>query len=81
VTTGWKVAGIVGEGQRINIAGVNPWNYEWRRTSRPAVELPHPQYSNQLHQMNVYEIESGGRTIIFAAAELSISVWGFYVPA
>jgi hypothetical protein len=44
------------------------------------VELPHPAYPNQRHRMSVYEIESGGRRIRFAAGELSANVWGFYVP-
>ena len=77
----WRVAGIVAEGDRINIGGANPWNHEWKALDEPPVELPHPQYSNQLHQMHVYAIETGGRTITFAAGELSMNVWGFYVPA
>jgi hypothetical protein len=81
MTSRWKVAGIAIEGERINIGGINPWNHEWTAAEEPAVELPHPQHLNQLHQMNVYRVESGGRTITFAAGELSMNVWGFYVPA
>jgi hypothetical protein len=28
-----------------------------------------------------YQVQSGGKTIIFAAGELSANVWGFYQPA
>ena len=77
----WKIAGIVVEGERINIDGVDPWNHEWKLLDEPPVELPHPQYANQLHQMNIYTIDTGGRTITFAAGELSMNVFGFYVPA
>jgi hypothetical protein len=81
VTSGWKIAGIVVEGDRINIGGINPWNHEWTATGEPEIELPHPQYPNQLHRMQIYRVESGERTITFAAGELSVNVWGFYVPA
>ena len=68
-------------GDRINISGANPWNQEWKALEEPPVQLPHPQCANQLYQMHVYAIETGGRTITFAARELSMNVWGFYVPA
>lgn len=77
----WKPVGVVIEGDRIVVAGINPWNYKWAPSSIDAVELPHPTHQDEIHSMNVYEIESGGRTIVFAAGELSASVWGFYVPA
>jgi hypothetical protein len=31
--------------------------------------------------MSVFEIESGGHKVLFAAGELSANVWGFYAPA
>jgi hypothetical protein len=31
--------------------------------------------------MWVYEIEDAGKKVVFAAAELSANVWGFYVLA
>lgn len=77
----WKVVGVVGEGERINIGGVNPWNHEWKAMEHEPVLLPHPSYSTQFHTMRIYQIETAGRFLIFAAGELSASVWGFYVPA
>jgi hypothetical protein len=76
----WQAAGIVAEGDPIMVGGLNPWSFEWRRVQEEPVELPHPAYPNQRHRMWVYEIESGGRRVRFAAGELSASVWGFYVP-
>jgi hypothetical protein len=77
----WKVVGVVVEGERINIGGVNPWNHEWKATEQEPVRLPHPSYSSQMHTMHIYQIETAGRFIQFAAGELSANVWGFYVPA
>ena len=76
----WKRAGIVIEGQPINIGGLNPWDHEWKSTDAQDVELPHPSYPKQLHNMSVYEISDGKLSVTFATGELSASVWGFYVP-
>ena len=77
----WKPVGVVVEGERINVGGANPWNHTWIRTDKGPVQLPHPSNSNQMHSMDVYEVNTGGRSIVFAATELSAGVWGFYVPA
>ena len=76
----WKTVGVVIEGERISFAGIDPWNYEWRPLEEPEVELSHPTYPHQKHKMSIYEIETGGRSVVFAAGELSANVWGFYVP-
>jgi hypothetical protein len=77
----WKAVGVVVEGDPIAVGGVNPWQFTWHQVQDDAVELPHPAYPNQHHRMWVYEIESCGRRIRFAAGELSANFWGFYVPA
>ena len=77
----WVSVGVVVEGDPITVGGLNPWRCEWHRVQDEPVELQHPSYSNQRHQMWVYEIESGGRRVRFATGELSANVWGFYVPA
>jgi hypothetical protein len=77
----WKSVGIVEEGNPISIGGLNPWDFEWCRVQDEPVQLPHPSYPNQKHAMRVYEVESDGRRVRFAAGELSSNVWGFYIPA
>ena len=77
----WKPVGVVVEGQRIDVAGIDPWNHRWILLSEPPVELPHPSYPDQRHRMLVYEIEIRGQRIEFAAGELSPNVWAFHVPA
>ena len=77
----WKSVGVVTEGESISIGGINPWNHKWKETGQEQIQLPHPSYSDQMHTMRIYEIESTGRAIQFAAGELSANVWGFYVPA
>ena len=75
----WKALGVVKEGERINIGGVNPWNHRWLDVEREPVMLPHPSYLNQRHSMIVYKIVTAQTEIIFAAGELSAGVWGFYI--
>jgi hypothetical protein len=75
----WKPIGVVAEGQRIEIDGVNPWDHSWRSLEQASLDLPHPSYPAQRHKMKIYEVESAGRKVTFAAGELSPNVWGFYV--
>ncbi|WP_143136362.1 hypothetical protein [Burkholderia ubonensis] len=76
----WEAIGVVAEGQQISISGLNPWSFDWKRSSESPVELPHPQYQTQRHLMYVFKIESEAGTIRFAAAEVSAGVWAFYQP-
>lgn len=76
----WKSCGIVFSNQPIDVDGVNPWPLKWIDTGRPQARLPHPAYPHQRHEMNIYQVKAGGRTITFAAGELSNGVWGFYLP-
>jgi hypothetical protein len=57
---------------------VNPWGRDWKW--RYAVQLPHPQYPQQIHEVDVHEMHAEGRTILFGEAELSNLVYGFWVP-
>jgi len=75
----WGVAGIVAEGEPINLDGINPWGLEWRRVQDDPVMLRHPQYL-QWHRFWVYQLTSAGKVVTFAAGELSANVWGFYLP-
>ena len=77
----WTSCGVAIEGQRIDVGGINPWNFHWIRLKQPSVELPHPAYPNQRHRMSLYEVDNVGQKVIFAAGELSPNVWGFYIPA
>jgi hypothetical protein len=77
----WKVLGIAVEGEPIEIGGIDIWSQKWELCNNPPVELSHPSYTNQLHTMSIYKVSLAGKSIIFAAGELSAYVWGFYVPA
>lgn len=79
--TNWKAVDVVIEGHPIDVGGINPWDYEWRRVESDRLELPHPAYPSQLHAMNVYEIDGPDGAVRFATGELSANVWGFYLPA
>lgn len=78
-TDDWTAVGIVFDGDPIDLDGVNPWQYAWRSTGEVAL-VRHPAYPTQVHDVSVYEIEADGRTVRFAAGELSNTVWGFYRP-
>lgn len=55
------------------------WGTPWRRTLEPSVQLPHPSHPRELHTFRIYDIDGPNGLITFAAAELSMNVWGFYV--
>lgn len=79
VDDGWRLVFIGVEGDPVDIGGVNPWSVDWKNTDR-TITVSHPQYSWERHTMRVYEISTGERVVLFAAAEFSANVWGFYVP-
>lgn len=78
VDHGWRLVSIGVEGDPVDLDGVNPWSVNWTSTGR-TVTVSHPNYSWERHTMRVYEIATGERVVIFAAAEFSAGVWGFYV--
>jgi hypothetical protein len=75
----WTPVGVVAEGQRIDVGGLNLWSCEWLRTDEPEVLLPHPQYQQQEHRFSVYDVRLDGKVVRFAAAEVSPNVYAFYV--
>lgn len=76
----WRYAHIGVEGDDARIDGLEVWKHKWRRIDAPPVELPHPQYPNQIHKYWICEIGDPSAPVRFAAGELSPCVWGFYVP-
>jgi hypothetical protein len=79
-TANWIPVGIVLDGDAIDLDGVNPWQHSWESLGEVAA-VRHPAYPTQVHDVSVYTIEHEGRSIRFAAGELSNNVWGFYRPA
>jgi hypothetical protein len=67
------------EGDDFELGGIEVWRQNWRRTNEDTLRLPHPSYPKQFHSFFIYEIGSLDDPIRFAAAELSNSVWGFYI--
>lgn len=78
-TPGWRSAGIVFDGDPIDLEGVNPWRHSWRDTGE-VVWMRHPSYPTQLHDVPVYTMETERGEVTFAAGELSNTVWGFFLP-
>lgn len=80
-TAGWKSIHVGLEGTPLSINGINPWLHvvNWQRVSQGHIVVPHPSYPSQRHRASVYEVTIPGKTICFAATELSNGVWGFYV--
>lgn len=81
-TPGWTAVGI-STGDPIDLSGVDPWanaTADWIATHKWIV-ASHPAHPAQRTRADVYTIrDSDGRSVTFAAAELSNGVWGFYVP-
>jgi hypothetical protein len=76
----WRDVHVGFEGDALTIGGLKVWAHKWRSTGEPHVDLPHPSYRHQIHSYKIYEIGEAEPPVRFAAAELSNSVWGFYVP-
>lgn len=77
----WNYLAIVADGERIEIEGANVWDFAWEPTGEDAIVVPHPSYPSQQHDLYPSSITVGGKTLIFAAGEVSNCVWCFYVPA
>lgn len=77
----WREAAIGFSIDEIRLGGLNVWNEEWRKVDVSPVTLPHPAYPKQMHDYEIWEIGPRDKPVRFAAAELSNSVWGFYLPA
>ena len=77
----WKLKSVVADGERLEIEGHNVWSHRWISMDEADFKVPHPSYSNQRHKLSPFYIEVEGNRVIFAAGELSNSVWCFYVPS
>jgi hypothetical protein len=73
----WRYVGHCVDGQPFLIEGVNVSDHEWRRTDEPHIQVEDPLY-HQPCSLEVWELETNGRRIRFAAGEFSNCVWGFY---
>lgn len=76
----WKAVGIIGEGTEFLIEDANVWDKQWQRISGSRITLPHPSYSGQTHNFDVYSMTTDTGPVMFASAEVSANVWAFYVP-
>ena len=79
VEEGWRFVSIGPEGEPTDVGDVDPWRVEWTPTHRRIV-VAHPDYPDQRHVLEVYEVVGSSPPIIFAAGEFSNGVWGFFVP-
>ncbi|MCA0186589.1 MAG: hypothetical protein LCH90_11425 [Proteobacteria bacterium] len=80
-TEGWEPLHIGLEGTALSIDGINPWMHvaSWQRVQGAQIVVRHPSYRQERQRAWIYEVHSNGKTIRFAATELSNGVWGFYV--
>jgi hypothetical protein len=78
--TNWRFVSSSVEGDKLEISGVRVWEHKWVCRDGERAEVKDPLYG-QSHTFHVYEIDAGGRQIIFAAGEFSASVYGFYIPS
>jgi hypothetical protein len=71
--------GVVTEGTGVDVRRANPWDHTWIR-DRTRIRVAHPSHPEQSHLLDVYRINPDGRTITFAAGEISANVWAFFAP-
>jgi hypothetical protein len=77
----WTFLSVVTDGAELEIEGADVWWHEWRRLGIGTLEVPHPNYLRQRHNLSLFAMEPAGVTLLFCAGELSNNVWCFYVPA
>lgn len=77
---GWTFIGLTHSGGSVSIDGINPWEHDWVSLGG-TVEVPHPSYPAQRHQLAIYRINSERGAVTFAAGELSNEAWCFYAPS
>jgi hypothetical protein len=81
VLTEWKPLGVFSENMEVPLAGVNLWDHvsHWHKLGE--ADLPHPDYRNQTHRLNVYEVTISGLPQKFAMGEVSAGAYAFYSSA
>lgn len=78
VTPGWHLVGMCAEGDDFDLAGINPWMYEWSPESARIV-VAHPYYPAQRHDVYVWSISTPEGSVRFAAGEMSAGAWAFFL--
>ena len=78
--TEWRLATMATDYDGLRLAGLDVWHERWRPTGLDPVMLSHPQYPHQQHVFDIYEIGDEAHPLRFAARELSMNAWAFYVP-
>jgi len=76
---GWQYHDIGFENQTKKVGGVNIWKHQWKEQNIPSFNVPHPQYPDQMHNLQPYLIQTKSGQITFAAGEVSNCVWCIYV--
>jgi hypothetical protein len=74
------LVGVTSETGAVSVEGVNPWEHEWISLGG-SLDVPHPSYPAQRHQLSIYRVDGPGGAVTFAAGELSNGAWCFYVPS
>jgi len=76
---GWKLVGVVIEGDPIDIQGLDPWKENWSGSER-SISVGHPSYPQQRHSADVFSaVNAAGREVTYAVTELSNGVYAFFV--
>jgi hypothetical protein len=78
--TNWRFVSTSFEGDKLEISGVRVWEHNWVCRAGERADVKAPLYGLS-YSFDVYEIDAGGRQIIFAAGEFSAGAYGFYTPS
>jgi hypothetical protein len=78
-SVGYEFSAIYFDGEPIDLAGVNPWDFVWQEFRGRPLVVPNPSYPGQRHKLDLYSIQTNGGLVQFAAGEVSAGVWVFYL--
>ncbi|MGB0747326.1 MAG: hypothetical protein ACPGO3_01145 [Magnetospiraceae bacterium] len=77
----WPYIAMATEGEPLKIGMIdNVWDHDWYRLEHLRVTVRHPHYQDQEYSTTPVAVRCGETEVVFAAVELSNSVYGFFAP-
>ena len=74
----WKYENKGYEVHGCNLFEVNIFDYNWHSTNKE-ITLSHPDYPDQMHIFEIFTVNINGVIKEFAAGEVSMNAWAFYL--
>ena len=74
----WHFVSIGAEGSQVELHGVNLWAHPWLTQGELPIEVAHPNYPDQVCELQRYFVQTKNKSVEFAAGEVSAGLWLFH---